>query len=151
VFKRNKFFPNISCNNNNNVLISLSLGIINKISKSDIRKCNKKQKQNFIKTVEFLKNVFLSFKELTLNIFVKGVPKYLNDILRQLTSSTTKVISNPFSSEYLKPSLLELKNLKFDRLTYVNSYSYSELKKIKRGRVKRKVLKKIAKTNNLLD
>jgi len=109
VYKRNKFFPSIISKksvNNYNVLLGLSLGLLNKNFK--LKNSQKTSKLNYLNAANFLKQVLISTGGLSLNLFIKGVPKFLREILSEISKKSNKSISNPFfRGLYLPNSISE--------------------------------------------
>jgi len=146
-FKRFRFFPSIH-NFNNFTFINLSLGLFSSFFNKG--KYFFKNKIFYLLLINFIKKIliFSFFKKIT--ILLKKVPKYLKDIINILITPNISNYDNPFS---LKKTLnnRNIDKILITKVLFTFSKSYSFLKLKKKGRVKRKINKKIAIINNITD
>jgi hypothetical protein len=155
-FKRDKCFQSIASGAARSIsratsktLLSLSLGLIN--SKLGLKKSAKKNKQSFIRASQFLRRCLLCLSRITLNINIKGDPKYIKDILNTVFSSTSNIVINPLNDNYMSNNLINNETLSINEIAYNSNKGYKDFKKKKKGSIKRKIMKKIMKTNNVID
>ena len=153
-FKRGKFFPGIMSENvkskRQTSIITSSLGILSKTL--DFKKSLKVSKPSYLRLSEFLRNCLLSVGQVNINFLVKGVPKYLKDILSEFLKKSDKSVANPFgSANLLAPRLTLGHSVSMSTLSFSAPYAYKPQKIKKKGRVKRKILKKVVKVNRIVD
>jgi len=149
-FKKKNMYINISKNIKNCDyinFISYSLGMFIKFFKS---KKLKKKKILYIISIKLLSRFlkFLKISKLVLT-FLRKI-KYLINILSILNSKENKLYNNPFT----KTEYNEKLNLNYLHIIYIffKNYKYFGTRKTrKKGRIKRKILKKITKINSILD
>ena len=153
-FKRGKFFPGILSENvkskRQTSIVTSSLGILSKTL--DFKKSLKVSKPSYLRLSEFLRNCLLSVGQVNVNFLVKGVPKYLKDILSEFLKKSDKSVANPFgSANLLAPRLTLGHSVSMSTLSFSTPYAYKPQKIKKKGRVKRKILKKVVKVNRIVD
>jgi hypothetical protein len=131
-------------------LLSLSLGILNKAY--GFKKSLKVAKPSYLRLSEFLRNCTLSLGKTSVNFLVRGTPKYLKELLSEFLKKSDKNIENPFAAgSLLSPRLLLGQSISTNNLTFSAAYPYKSQKIKKKGRVKRKILKKVVKVNRMVD
>ena len=149
IFKRNKFFPNLSTSlglEQKHTEISLSLGLLRAHSK-----LKKQSKQTFIKLAEFLKRVLLSLEKICVIINIKGIPKFLKDVLLEIMKKSNKLVFNPITESLQPQSVASATGVIFTKIHYYKTFNYAATKSKKLGRVKRKIRRKILAVNNVID
>ena len=93
--------------------------------------------------------LFSSLKQLML--IVKRTPLYLQEILSSINSPVINFYKHPFSNSLtVDESKLGL-SFYFYMFIFYNSKPFNYLKTRKRGRIKRKITKRIVKINKLVD
>ena len=92
--------------------------------------------------------IYISTTKLNLNI--RKTPKYLKEILRVLTSDSNVIYNHPFHKSVVNEKEKPL-TIKFLYINFTNNKSLGPVKKKKKGRLKRKISKKIILYNNVLD
>ena len=90
----------------------------------------------------FLRKVllFASFRYLTL--IVSKVPVFLKEILDAINAPVTSLYQNPFTESTTDEKTLT-NNFRFSLIMFFNNKSFGQMKMKKRGRLKRKITKKI--------
>ena len=149
-FTRDRFFPFLKNIKNHNYFM-LSLGLFSKYIKK--KKSFKKQKINYIVLSNFIRKIliFSKFKKLTL--LIKKTPKYFYEILNTLNKPSIRLYQNPF----LKNNIINEKKNKIEfffyytNVMFIDNKYYGTKKVKKKGRLKRKIQKRINKMNNVLD
>ena len=146
-YKRNRFFPSI-LNINGLSYINLSLGMFSKFFFKP--KPFKKSKQVYLLLISFLRKIviYAFIKNLSLNI--KKIPKYLNDIITHLTEPSINFYNHPFSGEFIDEKKKKI-HFNWFNIFFVNNRPYGVVKKKKKGRLKRKITKKITLSNYIND
>ena len=146
-FKRNRFFPSI-LNFKGNSYINLSLGIFFKYFLKP--KPFKISKQMYILLITFLRKIILYANIKNLSLFLKKTPKYLNELLNHLINPTISFYNHPFSG-----ATVDEKQSKpvftWSNITFLNNKPYGKIKYKKKGRLKRKILKRITQLNSISD
>lgn len=146
-FKRKRFFPSLQ-SLKRQVYMTYSLGMFSKFfnkGKSFI-----KNKLVFITMAGFLRKVMLFAVIRELLLVVRRTPLYLSELLSTINLPVIVNYKHPF----LKTNVDELELTSFFMFHYfifINSKPYSFMKSKKKGRVKRKITKRIVKINQLID
>ena len=146
-YKRRNFFPNIS-SNHGRVMVTTSLGLFSKMlnkGKSFIR-----SKMVYLITMSFFRKVLIysSFRNLTL--FIKNEPLYLNELLSTLFKPVVGFYKHPFNN-YLVDEKLIKTAYKFNSILFINNKKFTIQKTRKRGRLKRRIIKRLISVNKVLD
>ena len=83
---------------------------------------------------------------------IKGIPLFLKDILVAILNPAKKPYLHPFKvpSQFVEEENLT-NNFMFEYVLFTNLKPHSIMKKKKKGRLKRKITKKVALLNNILD
>ena len=146
-FKRKRFFPLIK-SKKNEVFISLSMGLFSPFFKKG--KYFLKSKLVYITTALFLRKVLLfsDFKEMYL--LINKIPKYFSEILNTINEPTINLYKNPFTNLIVNEQNLN-NNFVFPYIFFTNNKPYGLLKVKQKGRLKRKIEKKIITMNRMLD
>ena len=88
---------------------------------------------------------------LCLQLEIVKIPKYFKDILRVITTNTNVLYRNPFNTEVLINEKSSPINIEFLYIYFFNNKPYGVVKRKKKGRLKRKISKKVVLLNNILD
>tara|TARA_B110000046_G_scaffold128053_1_gene134444 strand:- start:11024 stop:11605 length:582 start_codon:yes stop_codon:yes gene_type:complete len=154
-FKRSLFFINIYNNVNKNYL-SLSLGLFLKFFNK--KKAFKKNKTLKLLTMRFLRKLFISLTFKNLYLRVRGVPVMLTKLLTTLNKPIIHQFTDPLSNVLIDETSHEYKTTRLTKpllltpfIYFTKNKSYTYLKSKKRGRVKRKIRRKLVKLNNVID
>ena len=122
------------------------------------RKSLKKTRALKLLMMRFLRKMFLVLHLKDVDFCFRGVPLHLEHLLKMLFRPLSHVFTDPFtgdnvdettSSTSSRPKKLSLFNLK--GVTFRNPKPYGFQKDKKKGRVKRKIRKKIMRINNITD
>ena len=128
--------------------MSLSLGILSKFFKkggSFIR-----SKLLYITTITFIRRTLIFSNIKNIILMVKKTPVYLNEILVGLNKVSISSYKSPFDkNSFYEKSTKQYFN--YTNFIYLNSKPYTFMKIKKRGRVKRKIMKKLVKFNRITD
>ena len=94
--------------------------------------------------------LYTGLKRLILKI--KGVPLFLRDIMNAILNPSKKMYNHPFRSPtHLVDENTLAHSFTFNYVLFTNLKPHSLMKRKKKGRLKRKVAKKIVLLNNVLD
>merc|ERR1711976_98609 len=141
-FKRFKFFPTLLNSKKNHTYITLSLGLF--LSYFLKPKSFKKSKQLYILLITFFKKLLIHTQIRYLTLIVKFIPKYLTELITNLQSQNAIYLEN--TSLLTTNYNIIIKNIIF------STTKHHFLKKLpKKGKLKRKVVRKIIKNNSIID
>jgi hypothetical protein len=113
----------------------------------------KKSKQLYLLLINFFRKLLLHTNLQKTVLLIKYVPKYLPELLNTLLQKKLSTHTNPFSSNsYISPHNDSIKNcVTISNIIFKKTKPYTPPEKRKKGVVKRKVLRKIIKNNNIID
>ncbi len=146
-YKRRRFFPSIRTLRNI-IFTSLSMGLFASFFKKG--KFFLKSKVVYLTTALFLRKVLLfsDFKNMYLQ--VNRIPKYFTEILNAVNEPVVNLYKDPFSDAVVNEQSLK-STFRFPYILFTNNKPYGLVKCKQRGRLKRKINKKIILMNRVLD
>jgi len=147
-FKKNRFFPYFYKGGNKDTIFNNSLGILSK--KFSHKKSFLKSKNAYLFSSSYIRRMLIYISTTKLNLNIRKTPKYLKEILRVLTSDSNVIYNHPFHKSVVNEKEKPL-TIKFLYINFTNNKSLGPVKKKKKGRLKRKISKKIILYNNVLD
>ena len=152
-FTRNRFFPSVRSFFKGNVYITLSLGLFSKFFLKP--KCFTKSKTVYLTTAAFLRKVLLYCSLPHLYLFINKTPKYFNEILAKINEPAIPIYKNPFPNPNNPNQLINeyerVNTFAFSALMFFNNKKYGLVKMRKRGRLKRKIFRRLVSSNRVLD
>ena len=111
----------------------------------------KKNKSMKLLMMRFLRKLLLILRLKNIVLHSKGLPLFLETLINMLYQP----IAHPFQNPLTKKTITEAKNkprdLKISELTFTHSKPYGSMKLKKRGRIKRKVRRRVMKANWVVD
>jgi hypothetical protein len=110
-----------------------------------------KNKSTYLVAAGFLRKILMYSSLEQLILIVKRTPMYLQEILSAINSPVIALYGHPFKSSITIDESKISNNFYFNMFIFLNSRPYSFMKTRKRGRIKRKITKRIVKINKLLD
>lgn len=146
-FRRQRFFPSIQSLKNLTYVFA-SLGMFAKLFKKG--KSFIKNRLVYFSLVGFLRKVLLFADIFKLILFVKGIPTYLPEMLTALNTPVIAEYKHPFFEEDIDECKLQC-HFVFSYFVFLSSRSYSFMKIRKKGRIKRKLTKRLVKLNRKVD
>jgi hypothetical protein len=146
-FRTFKFYPSIQTLDKH-LYTTTSLGIFAKFLKKG--KSFIKNKIVYLLVAGFFRKLLLYSELFYLMLITKRTPIYFREILSTINSPVIVNYEHPFSGHNVDEMQLK-KSFFFSSFIFINSRSFSYLKPRKKGRVKRKITKKIVKINNIID
>jgi len=147
-FKKNRFFINLlNCFNKN--YLSLSNGLF--IKYFDFKKSLKKKKLLKLLLLKYLRKMFLILNITNLNLFIKSSGFFLNEFLSLLIQPSEKTFLNPLSNKLVTDESRLVSRFHFSYIYFLNTKSFSYLKLRKKGRIKRKIQRRLLKLNPIID
>lgn len=154
-FKRSLFFINIYNSVNQNYM-SLSLGLFLKFFNK--KKAFKKNKTLKLLTMRFLRKLFIALTFRNMYLRVRGIPVMLTKLLTTLNKPIIHSFTDPLSNILIDETSHEYRTTRLKKPLLLTPYiyftqnkSFTYMKTRKRGRVKRKIRRKLVKLNNVID
>jgi len=146
-FSRNKFFPVIRTILGESYFF-LSLGILSKFLLKN--KAFTESKTVFILLASFLRKVLLFSSVKNMYLFINKTPLYFKEIMSTINDPVVSVYKNPFSNSMVNEK--ELPNpFTFPLIIFTNNKPYGFLKTKQKGRLKRKISRRLIMINRVLD
>lgn len=147
-FRQEKLFVNLLNKHSINYL-SLSLGLFTRFF--SVQKSFKKNKILKIVLVKYLRKLFLLTKLHFIDLFVKSSPFMLLELLTYLFEPSQKAFKDPLSGRMIDETRFNYKTFNLNYIYFFKSRQYNILKTRKKGRIKRKLQKKLIKLNKKID
>ena len=146
-FKKARFFPSLT-NLKGRLFSTMSLGMFSKFfnkGKSFI-----KNKSVFLLIAGFLRKLILFSRIKGAMLQVKRVPLYFKEILSALHDPVVSFYKNPFS-DFIVNESDEKNTFKFTSFMFINNKPYGKVKNKQKGRLKRKITKRLISINRMVD
>jgi len=138
-FKRKRFFPVIR-DFKGSTFFGISLGIVAKYLKKG--KCFTKKKPVFLLVASFIRKILL-FSSLTkLVLMIKRIPMFLQEILSIINNPVSNIYSHPFDNNDVNETKMK-NNFYFSNIVFITTKPYGPVKVKNKGRLKRKITKKL--------
>ena len=148
-FKRNRFFFCFDMNTSKKIIFNNSLGIISK--RFSDKRSYLKSKSSYIMSSSYARRILIYLSINRMQMSILKTPKFLKDIINTLTTNSNSLYKNPFIPSKLVNEKEQNPVIYFEYVVFVNNKALGPLKKKKKGRLKRKISKKIIAYNNILD
>ena len=152
-FTRNRFFPSFRPGLSGEVYVTMSLGLLAKYFLKP--KCFTKSKTVYLAVASFLRKILLHCSIPHLYLFVKRTPRYFNEILAKINEPAIGRYKDPFVDPHTTDTLIneceELNTFRFTAVMFFNNKKYGLVKMRKRGRLKRKIYRRLVNANRVLD
>ena len=148
-FKLTKLQVNLESLNPKFNLISLTPGTI--FAKFFDKKALKNRKQTQTLLVRFLRKVLIFLNLFNLNLIVRGLPNNLLSFFRLLNTTISYPIVNPLQTFSTFVDNSRDFKIRLWLIHFTKTLFFGKLKLKKRGRLKRKVARKIVSNNRLVD
>jgi len=146
-FRDFRFFPSIQTLGRY-LYTTVSLGMFSKYlnkGKSFI-----KNKMVYLIIASFFRKLLIYSDLRRLKLLVKRTPLYFKDMLSIINNPVITRYKHPFTGINVDEKKLNVQFF-FSMFIFINSKSYSFLKTRKRGRIKRKITKRLVKINSIID
>jgi hypothetical protein len=147
-YKRLRFYPVIR-DFKGSTLFNCSLGIIAKFLNKG--KSFTKKKAVYLLLFSLIRKVLLFSKLDNLILVLNRTPKYLQEFMSTLYTPSVSIYSNPFKTSQLFYETSEHTHFDFRYVKVLTSRPYGYIKMGKRGRLKRKISKRVQLSNRVLD
>lgn len=148
-FKRNRFFPQLKENYTQQTIVNNSLGIVSKHFSR--KKSYLRSKAAYLLSAVYVRRLLTSLNMLYLRLEITKTPKYIGEVLSLITTNSNVLYNNPFKINSIVNEKSKSIDIKFSYVFFFNNKPYSVVKVKKKGRLKRKISKKVRLLNNILD
>lgn len=147
-FPRNRFFPNFKTIRGETYTF-LSLGMFSKFFTKN--KSFFKTKQMYLILASFLRKILLFASIKFLYLLITNIPTYVKEIMSTINNSVINHYKNPFNEENFINEKNTINPFKFSFFMFINNKPYGKVKVKKKGRLKRKITKRLTQMNRVLD
>ena len=147
-FKKKKLYINLQNNNKKNYL-SISTGLFIKFFEK--RKSIKKNKAIKLLMVKYLRKLFIISKINTLILIIKKTPLFVNELINFLNTPIAHKYINPIDQKIIDESTNKYLSIRFFYFIFTENKNFSKNKTPAKGRIKRKILRKITFENKIID
>ena len=149
-FKRLRFFPLARPRYSGETVFTTSLGCIAKFLNKG--KSYTKNKAVFLLTGVLLRRILLYSGFLDMHLIVNRTPLYFQEILTQIYTPSKSLYKHPFMpKKVIDESADKIQHFDFKYVSFNNTKSYGYTKWKKKGRLKRKITKRIFSLNRVID
>lgn len=147
-FKKNKLFLNL-LNSFKKNFINLSSGLFIKFFEK--RKAFKKNKTIKILMAKYFRKLFIILKIKNLSLIVKKIPVSFSEILTFLNSPIVHKFLNPIENKIIEENDKSPLFINFLYFLFLENKNFSKNKMPQKGRIKRKILRKLTFDNKIID
>lgn len=147
-FKKNKLYFNLQNLNKKNYL-SVSTGFFIKFFEK--RKSIKKNKTIKLLMSKYLRKILLISKIKNLILIIKKIPVFINEILNFFNTPIAHKFLNPIDGKEIEETEVNYTHLKFLYFLFLENKNFSKNKIAQKGRIKRKILRKVIFENKIVD
>jgi len=147
-FWKNKFFINLKNFRKKNYL-SFSTGLFIKFFEK--RKSIKKNKAIKLLMAKYLRKLFIISKINNLILVIKKTPLFINELINFLNTPIAHKFLNPIDQKIVDESISKNLSIRFLYFIFMENKNFSKNKIASKGRIKRKILRKITFENRIID
>jgi len=147
-FKKNKLYVNLQNLNKKNYL-SLSAGFFIKFFEK--RKSLKKNKTIKLLMSKYIRKLFLISKIKNVILMIKRIPVFINEIINFFNTPIAHRFLNPIDGKNIEENENNFTQIKFLYFLFLENKNFSKNKIAQKGRIKRKILRKVIFENKLVD
>ena len=148
-FKRGRFFVNLTNFNKKKNYLFLSTGMF--IQYFQYKKSIRKNKILKILIAKYLRKFFLILQFKYIALHFSSTPVLLQEIILNLTTPLIKPLQNPLTLKTIDEDQPSQFRFVFLYFFFQKSTNFGKFKLRRKGRVKRRVIRKLIKMNNVLD
>ena len=150
-FKRNRYFPQLLDFSSKNTIFNASLGVVSRYFSK--KKNFLRSKSSYVLLSTYVRRLLINIKVLSLDLKITGLPVYLNTLIKSVLSPSNSLYKDPFGSGVINENSDFQNSLKFNYVYFFNNkfFGFKSLKTKKKGRLKRKISKKIVFGNSIID
>lgn len=147
-FKRKRFFPSIRTMNGN-TLSFISLGMI--ASRYNRGKPFYRKKPIFIKVASLIRKLLIYTFLKNVHLFIRRSPVFLIDILMTIINPALSIYQNPLKTNQNINERMYTNGFFFSKMFFFSTKPFGFMKTGKKGRLKRKIRRKVILKNRILD
>jgi hypothetical protein len=147
-FKKNKLYINLQNLFKKNFL-SISTGFFIKFFEK--RKSLKKNKTIKLLMAKYIRKIFLISKIKNIILIIKKIPLFINEIINFFNIPIAHKFLNPIEGKDVEESENNFTQIKFLYFLFLENKNFSKNKTPQKGRIKRKILRKITFENKIVD
>ena len=147
-FKKNKLYVNLQNLNKKNYL-SLSAGLFIKFFEK--KKSLKKNKTIKLLMAKYIRKLFLVSKIKNVILMIKRIPVFINEIINFFNMPIAHKFINPVDGKNIEENENNFTQIKFLYFLFLENKNFSKNKIAQKGRIKRKILRKVVFENKLVD
>lgn len=147
-FKQKKLFINLQNKKKKNYL-SISTGFFIKFFEK--RKSLKKNKAIKLLMIKYLRKLFIITKINNLILLVKKTPFFINELINFINNPIAHKYINPIDNKIVDESLNKNLSIRFFYFIFTENKNFSKNKNPSKGRIKRKILRKVIFENKIID
>ena len=149
-FKRLRFFPLSRPHTSGDTIFTTSLGCIARFLNKG--KSHTKKKSVFLLVASLLRKILLYTGLSDMHLYINRIPLYFQEILNQIYTPTKSLYYHPFFQQKLvDESDDNIRSFDFKYVSFINTKSYGYIKWKKKGRLKRKITKRVFSINRVID
>jgi hypothetical protein len=128
---------------------SLSTGFFIKFFEK--RKSLKKNKTIKLLMAKYVRKLFLISKIKNIILIIKKIPVFINEIINFFNTPIAHKFLNPIDGKDVEESENNFTQIKFLYFLFLQNKNFSKNKTPQKGRIKRKILRKVTFENRLVD
>jgi hypothetical protein len=147
-FKKKKLYINLQNKKKKNY-ISISTGLFIKFFEK--RKSIKKNKAIKLLMAKYLRKLFIISKINNLILVIKKTPLFINELINFLNTPIAHKFLNPIDQKIVDESINKNLSIRFLYFIFMENKNFSKNKIASKGRIKRKILRKITFENRIID
>ena len=148
-FKKGRFFVNLTNFNKTKNYLFLSTGMF--IQYFQYKKSIRKNKILKVLISKYLRKFFLILQLKYVSLHFSSTPLMLQEIITNLTTPLIKPLKNPLTLKTIDEDQLSQFRFVFLFFFFQKSKNFGTFKLRRKGRVKRRIIRKLIKINNVLD
>jgi hypothetical protein len=147
-FKKNKLYVNLQNLFKKNYF-SISTGFFIKFFEK--RKSLKKNKTLKLLMAKYVRKLFLISKIKNIILMVKKIPVFINEIINFFNTPIAHKFLNPIDGKDIEENENNFTQIKFLYFLFLENKNFSKNKTPQKGRIKRKILRKVTFENKIVD
>ena len=148
-FLRNRFFPQLLSTVKKSTIFNCSLGVTS--SYFSKKKSFLRSKAAYALLSVYIRRLLVYTGVNSLMLRVIGLPLHLNFITRLILLNSNVLYRNPFKTKFIVNEKDNPISIKFSYVIFINNKFFGLQKRKKKGRLKRKINKRISVINNITD
>lgn len=115
------------------------------------KKSLKKNKSLKILLARYIRKLYLLVKFKHTLFFIRSIPSYLAELVNTLNTPIIHKFLTPFSDKFFEDSLTKKSIFNINYFIFLKNVDFSNNKIRKKGRIKRKITRKIVMENSIID